>query len=305
MTKILVTDSLFIDDDDVAELAQNGIQVERLDKPDASEDEIIEALRGKQGYILGGIEKVTERVVQSTQGLEWIIFTGTDYKEFIPGWQLAEQKGIKLANVPGASADAVAEWAVAAALMMQRNLLELGRTGKASFQTVTSVKDSTIGIVGMGHVGQAILRDVQGFSPRRILYANRSEKDCTAEKVDLETLMSESDIMFVALPKSAGCVVDKTILGQCKNGALMVSISPRQVVDMESLLPLVQQGKLRGAFDGGAPTSVYAELPLSCWYNSNSIAAYNTSQANKLASTLTVETAINLTKTGEDVRRVV
>lgn len=51
---ILVTDSLFISEVNVKELKSAGFGVERLDKPKATEDELIDALEGKAGYILGG-----------------------------------------------------------------------------------------------------------------------------------------------------------------------------------------------------------------------------------------------------------
>lgn len=52
--KILVTDSLFIKAKHVKKLEVAGYVVERLDKPNATEDELCEAVKGKVGYILGG-----------------------------------------------------------------------------------------------------------------------------------------------------------------------------------------------------------------------------------------------------------
>jgi hypothetical protein len=54
MNTILVTDSLFIETEHVARLEAAGFTVERLEKPQATEDELVAAIKGKIGYILGG-----------------------------------------------------------------------------------------------------------------------------------------------------------------------------------------------------------------------------------------------------------
>ena len=59
---VLVTDSLFIFDEHIKQFEASGITVTRLDKPMASEAELIDAIKGKNGYILGGIEKVSGKV---------------------------------------------------------------------------------------------------------------------------------------------------------------------------------------------------------------------------------------------------
>lgn len=68
--RILVTDTLFIFDEHVNQLEDAGYEVVRIEKPDMSEDELKEAVKGKVGYILGGIEYVTEPVIQAATDLK-------------------------------------------------------------------------------------------------------------------------------------------------------------------------------------------------------------------------------------------
>ena len=98
MKKILVTDSLFIMHEHVAQIEAAGYEVVRLDKPAASEAELVEAVKGKAGYILGGIERVTRPVIDAGTELKAIVFTGIDYETFIPAWEYAKSKGIVIAN---------------------------------------------------------------------------------------------------------------------------------------------------------------------------------------------------------------
>jgi phosphoglycerate dehydrogenase-like enzyme len=290
--KILVTDSLFIFDEHVKKLEDAGYEVERLDKPQASEDELCEAVKGKVGYILGGIEKVTDRVIESADELKAIVFTGADWQGFIPGWKLATEKGIKITNAPGVNAFAVAEFAIAVALSMQRNLFELGRTGEKTFQTTGSFKDSTIGVIGAGKIGSRIINFVKAFEPARVLYYNRSQKDVGAEFVDLDELVKTSDIIFAAVPKSAGKLLGNEQFESMKQDTLIVSIS--ETLDYGAALPYLKEGKIRAAIDWPSPGPEFDELPFSVWFNTNDHTAYNTYEANIAGSDIATESIQNI-----------
>ena len=292
--KILVTDSLFIFDEHVKKLEKAGYEVERLDKPRASEEELCNAVKGKVGYILGGVELITDKIIESADELKAIVFTGTDYKFFIPGWKKALQKGIRIACAPGANAFAVAEFAVSVALAMQRNLFELGRTGDKKFQEAISFKGSTLGVIGAGNIGQQIISILHGFEPKSVLYFNRSRKNVSAEYADLETLVTNADVIFVAVPESAAGLLNKDVLARVKENSLIVSISPKSVIDLDALLPLLQNGRLRAAIDWPAPSAEFEKLPLNVWFNTNDHTAYNTNEANKTGSDMAVESILNM-----------
>ena len=98
MQKILVTDSLFIADEHVALLSDKGLEVIRLDEVAASEDALCAAIKDCTGYILGGIETVTQRVIDAAPNLKVISFTGANYVNFIPAHVYATQKSIAITN---------------------------------------------------------------------------------------------------------------------------------------------------------------------------------------------------------------
>ena len=306
MKKILVTDSLFIFDEHVKQIEAAGYEVERLDKPEATEEELIEALKGKSGYILGGIEKVTDKVLQSTDQLKAIAFTGADWEFFIPGWKTAKQKGIAIANSPGANSVAVAEFSMSVALTMQRTLLELGRTGDKAFETTKSFQNSTIGVIGAGKIGSEIIAMARPFHPEEIVYYSRSQKKgLGAEYSELDDLLAKSDVIFVCVPESAGQLLNKDAIARIKKGTLIVSISAKAIIDFDSLLPRLKSGDLRAAIDWAPPSEEYKELPLHIWFNSNDHAAYNTFAANKIGSDMGTQSLINLLETSEDQYRVI
>jgi len=299
--KILVTDSLFIFDEHVKQLEAAGYEVERLDKPQASEEELSNAIKGKIGYILGGIEKVTDKVIDAADELKVIAFTGSDWQTIIPGWKKATEKGIKIANAPGANAFAVAEFSVTLALAMQRNIFELGRTGNRKFQTAQTFKNSTIGVIGSGNIGSKIIKISKSFDPAKVLYFGRTKKDeIEAEFSELDRLLSQSDIIFVAVPGSAGLLLNDEKLKIVKAGSLLVSISPKNLIDFEALLPYLKKGELRVAIDWPAPSPEFEGLPLSIWFSMNDHTAYNTHEATQKGSDMSIESILNVLKTGSD-----
>ena len=100
---ILVTDSLFVFPEHEKVLRDAGYEIERLDKAEATEDELVHSIKGKVGYILGGIEKVTEKVIDAADSLKVIAFTGSDALSFIPAHQKATEHGITITTTPGAN----------------------------------------------------------------------------------------------------------------------------------------------------------------------------------------------------------
>lgn len=292
--KLLITDTFFISEPYETRLREAGYEVVRLDQPAASEDELIEALAGISIYIIGGIEKVTDKVIESTNTLEAIIFTGVDYSKMIVGADKAIEKGIKLLNAPGANATGVAEFAIATALTMQRQIFSISRLGSEKSVTTRTFENATIGVVGAGNIGSVIIDSVNVFNPKETLYFNRSEKEVNARKVELMELAENSDIIFLTLPMNAGQVFDRNLIGHIKNDALLVSISPNNLIDYDTLLARLKDGSMRAAIDWPSPTAEFDELSPDSWMSFNSHSAYNTHAAIDNVNNSVVKTAISL-----------
>lgn len=305
---ILVTDSLFIFPEHEKALVDAGYKVERLDKPEATEEELIQAVKGKTGYILGGVERITDKVISAADDLKAIVFTGSDWKAFITGHEAATKRGIAIANTPGANSYAVGEYAITLMLAMMRNVFELGRTGTKKFQTTQSLNELTVGIIGMGKIGPQVATSLQALGAKRVVYFSRTRKpEVEAKGIEylaMNDVLSQSDAVFLLIPKSSGDgFLGAKELGLMKGGALLVNVASRSLVDREALYGELKSGRLRAVQDGPADER-FNELPLSVWFNSNESAAYNTLGANKTASDMAVASIINLLATGEDQYRV-
>lgn len=305
MKSILVTDSLFIFDEHIAKLREAGYEVVRLDKPEATEEELCEAVKGKAGYILGGIEHITEKVIISADKLEVITFTGADWASFIPAHNAATKEGIAITNTPGANAYAVAEYSITLILAMTRRVFELGLTGDKTFLTTNSLKDISIGVIGMGRIGEQVARMLIGLGATKISYWNRTRKQNLEEELgityeSLERLFDESEVVTNHLSSSAGRgFIDGDLLSKLSDQSIIVNTGYQDTFNMDSLYDELNMGRIRAAFDIKSPER-FKKLPLATWFSSNEHTAYNTTEANRTASDMAVESIINILNTGDD-----
>ncbi len=304
--RILITDSLFIKEEHARKLTDAGFEVERLDKPAATEDELCAAVKGKAGYILGGVEKVTKKVIESADQLKAIVFTGTAWDGFIPGHELATQKGIAIGAAPHLNAYAVAEFGFATTLLMTRDLIGLQRGGNKTFETTKSLPDLKIGIVGLGHIGRQYAQMVRGAGAKRLFYYNRSsrpefEKELDIKALDKDQLFATCDVIFVALHVGAGKhYIDRDDINAMKSNSLLVSIADPLLFDLDALHARLVKDEIRGAFDENIKEERFTKLPLDIWYTPNESSAFNTGRTVQEVSDSCVDTMINLLNTGED-----
>jgi glyoxylate reductase len=124
----------------------------------------------------------------------------------------ATARGVLVCNTPGVLTETTADFAFALLLAAARRLPEAERavregrwkTWHPSFMLGRDMHGATLGIVGLGKIGEAVARRARGFS-MRVLYTNRDrrpdvEHELGAEFADLDTLLAESDFVSVHVP---------------------------------------------------------------------------------------------------------
>ena len=171
----------------------------------------------------------------------------------------AARRGITVTNTPGAVTDATADIAMALILMSARRLGEgerLVRGGKWGGWNPMQmlgmhVTEKTVGIIGMGRIGQAIARRCHyGFS-MRVIYANRSEKrmEFPSEQMSQHELARHADIIVVAVPggRETHHLIGAGFLSSMREHAHFINISRGDVVDERALIEALQQGRIAGA----------------------------------------------------------
>ena len=170
----------------------------------------------------------------------------------------AASRGIPVCNVPTYGENTVAEHTFALILALSRNL------HKAYVRTVAGnfsldglrgfdLKGKTLGVVGVGHVGEYVMRIARGFGMHLLAYD--PVQDMTkADHFDftyttLEDLLGRSDIVTLHAPAEAGTrhLIGAHNIGQFKRGALLINTARGELVDTEALLCALDAGLLSGA----------------------------------------------------------
>lgn len=182
----------------------------------------------------------------------------------------AQAKGVVVSNTPGAVTDATADTAMTLMLMSARRAGEaerLVRSGQWDGWHPTQMlgmhlSGKTVGIVGMGRIGQAIARRCHFGFGMTVAYFTRSPKDLDFDATpydDLHALAGAVDVLVLAVPGGAETrnLIDGSVLDAMQPHAHLVNISRGDVVDEDALIAALQNGSI-----GGAGLDVYAREPL-------------------------------------------
>jgi glyoxylate reductase len=300
---LLITDSLFIGPPDEAALDAAGLRYERLPVEAAPEDELIAALAGKRGYLLGGTEHVTARVLESTDVLEAIVFTGSGYAEHIDAVDLATERGVAIANTPGAVAPAVAEYALTLMLGMVRGTLVPVDPDAPEAVPLTSLAEHSVGIVGLGEIGRCLATMLIALGVEEVLYWNRTRRPEDERALgiayrDLPDLLREASVVSLHVANAAGPgFIGATELALLPDDGLVINAAYPGAIDAEALRAEVGSGRLRAATDGHPP---FAMEVSPRWWTTGPQRGFNTPSAVRRVSEMATRSMINLLTTGTD-----
>jgi D-specific alpha-keto acid dehydrogenase len=163
----------------------------------------------------------------------------------------AESVGISVATV-SYSPDSVADYTLMLMLMAVRNARSMIRRVDAHDYRLSEVRgkelrDLTIGVIGTGRIGTAVIDRLRGFGCR-VLAHDRGPDD-SAEWVSLDELVRRSDVVTLHTPLSADThhLLDRRRIEQLKQGAFLVNTGRGSLLDTEALVSALESGRLGGA----------------------------------------------------------
>lgn len=221
-------------------------------------------------------DEVTAEVIEACPYLEFIgVCRGTPSNVAV---ETATQKGIPVFNTPARNAQAVAEMFIANLINLMRNTfagvawLE-GEKWEAGAHTSylqfkgNEIAGKTIGMVGFGATGQTIANLVRHF-PAKIKYYDPylTHEDTYYEKVSLEEVFSQCDVVSIHLPVTAETtnLIGADLINSMQPHAIFVNTARAAVVDRHALLQAIENNQIRGAildvFDHEPPDAVDYQL---------------------------------------------
>ncbi|XP_046402451.1 glyoxylate reductase/hydroxypyruvate reductase-like [Ischnura elegans] len=193
-----------------------------------------------------------------------------------------KRRGILVGNTPNVLASAVAEIAVGLIIAAARRFHEgqmalmanSWNTGGPQWMLGMEVRGSTVGIVGLGGIGQAVARRLQSFEVGRIIYCGHSPKKegdaIGAEFVTLEKLLQESDFVIVSCPltpETKGMFNDEAF-SKMKKTAILINVARGDLVDQDALVRALSEGKIWAAgLDVMNPEPLPSNHPLTSLKN--------------------------------------
>jgi D-3-phosphoglycerate dehydrogenase len=178
------------------------------------------------------------------------------------------RRGIVVANVPGANAEAVADMALALMLSVARHIPEGDRTTKAGKWVNTygvDLHQATVGLLGLGRIGKGMARRCRGFDARVLAYDPYFDEAWAGENgveraESLEQVMREGDFVSIHMPSTPETrkVINAEKIALMKPTAILVNTARGAIVDEDALAQALEEGRIFGA-----GLDVYAAEPPS------------------------------------------
>ncbi|MBC7540995.1 MAG: hydroxyacid dehydrogenase [Bacteriovorax sp.] len=218
-----------------------------------------------EGLIIRSATTINKELLDLAPNLKIVIRAGEGTDNIDKA--LCAEKGIKVANTPGANNNSAAEQAVALMMTVLRNTALADATmkaGKWEKNSLTGLElwKKKVGIVGFGRIGQIVAKRISGFEPEILFFdpvLMSSDMPNTKKVNDLKEIFSTCDIITLhtpLMPQTKGMITGE-LLNLMKKDAILVNASRGGIVDEDALYNVLKEKKIRGAgFD------VFAVEPL-------------------------------------------
>lgn len=226
-----------------------------------SPQDIARRLQGKQGALTTGSERVDAALLAQCPGLKICANMAVGYNNFdLPAMTAA---GVLATNAPGVLTETTADMGFALMMAAARRITEgehylrAGQWDRWAYDMLIGqdVHGATLGIIGMGRIGQAIARrGALGFG-MKVLYHNRSrlpeadEAAVGAQYVSKEDLLRRADHVVLVVPYSAEShhTIGAAELALMKRTATLTNIARGGIVDDHALAHALQTGQIAAA----------------------------------------------------------
>jgi D-specific alpha-keto acid dehydrogenase len=163
----------------------------------------------------------------------------------------AHRVGISVGTV-AYSPDSVADYTLMLMLMTARNAKSVLRRAEVHDYRLSEVRgkelrDLTVGVIGTGRIGAAVIDRLRGFGCQTLAHDSRPQT--SADYVTLDDLLAQSDIVTLHTPLTADThhLLDRRRIDRMRRGAVVINTGRGSLLDTEALIRALESGKLGGA----------------------------------------------------------
>ena len=203
--------------------------------------------------------KMNEELLKDAPNVKLLAITATGFDNI--DLEYCKSRGIAAANVKAYSTPAVAQHTFAMALFILEKISyydEYVKSGKYSSQSgfcnfdekYNELSGKTWGIIGMGNIGRSVAKIAEAFGCKVIFYSASGNSNCTDyERVDLDTLLKESDVLSIHCPLSDRTrnLINRDTLKLMKKSAILINVARGPVVNDADLAEALNNGTIAGA----------------------------------------------------------
>lgn len=213
--------------------------------------------------VVTGAEPITKQVLEAGPNLRMIMKHGVGVDNI--DIQTATALGILVANAPGTNTEAVADMTIAMMLALLRgvyNAVQSTKSGGWERFVGHDLGELTIGVVGTGKIGLAVIRRLGGFGSDVLAYDIVHNQDLLSHPkvryVEMAELLQDSDVVTLHVPLVADtkAMIGRNELEMMKPTAYLVNLARGELVDEVALFEFLQQKRI-----AGAAVDVYAVEP--------------------------------------------
>jgi len=263
MAKILINDG--IHNSGYNRLIEHGFEVDNFHIP---QEELNEKLKAYDAICVRSATKVRAGLIDLCPNLKVIGRGGVGLDNI--DVDHAQSNGVKVINTPAASSRSVAELGFAHLFSLSRFLYKSNQdmplTGneqfkslKKSFSKGSELAGKTIGIIGVGRIGEVAAKiayglglNVLGVDPyfkEKTITLTIADNDININvpMVDIATMLKKADIITLHVPFDGSPVISQKEIDQMKDGVILINVARGAVIDEESLLNGLNSGKVAAA----------------------------------------------------------
>ncbi|KAJ1927819.1 hypothetical protein IWQ60_002584 [Tieghemiomyces parasiticus] len=231
-----------------------------LAPPGLSRADLLSRVRGVHALMCIPADRIDTELLDTAGNNLRVVSTNTAGYDHID-LAAARRRGIMVGHTPDAATDAVADLAIALIIMVLRRVpaaVAMARTGQWSPEHTMllghQLRDKTVGIVGLGRIGTAVMRRLTGFGVCQLLYSDRHARpeiamQVGARFVDFGTLIGKSDIICICctLNDSTRHLFTYDVFRQMKSSAVVINVARGDIIRQDDLVRALTNRAIAGA----------------------------------------------------------
>ena len=216
--------------------------------PEISAQDLLKVVENYDVVVVRSRTKITKEVISRAKKLKIIARAGIGVDNI--DTDFAEEKHIKVVYAPGSSTESVVEITLAMMVIGARSLYKgIENTKKNNFTKLKGIEleGKTLGILGFGRIGKAIVDAAKVFNMKFIAYDPMPvEYPDYVKKVSLEELLQHSDVISinVTMRKDSPYILNDPELSKLKEGVMIVNTSRARAINGKDMLKYLKNGKI-------------------------------------------------------------